>query len=279
MHVTRRSLSTARGPISYLTGGHGAPVLFLHGVPGSALAWTPVLEGLASEVTVVVPDLVGFGETPAPVPGGIGAIGLEAQAVAVAALLDALGVSSVLVVTHDFGGPVALRLFADRPDLFGGLVLSATNAFPDTPIPFPLSSIFWPVVGRAAAAAIFSPPSLALMLRTGAGSPDPKLDRSTYVGGQGQAAAIRTIFEHSLRNLRPVYAPLEAVLPTVDVPTAVIWGDQDPFFDVEHGRRTAVAIGAPFTVLPGAGHVLPAERPEAYLAAIESLRAAASKPT
>ncbi len=116
------------------------------------------------------------------------------------------------------------------------------------------------------------------MLRTGSGTPDPKLLHSTYVGDGRQARTIRAIFEHSLRNLREVYTPLEAVLSQLDVPTAVLWGDRDPFFNVDHGRRTADAIaGATFSVLPGAGHFLPGERPDAYVAAIESLRTSTSR--
>lgn len=269
--TTRTSVATGRGEVSYLHAGSGTATLFLHGVPGSAEAWRPVLDGLSPDAgrSVIVPDLLGFGGSRNR-STGIEGLGIDAQADAVIALLAHLDVTSATFVTHDFGGPVALRVFDRRPDLVDALVLSATNAFPDTPIPFPLSSIFWPVVGPLAAAAIFSPASLAAMLRTGAGDGAPKLDRQCYVGGRTQAAAIRTIFEHSLRNLREVYGPLEAVLGRLDVPTAVLWGDHDPFFALEHGRRTADAVGhATFVTLAGAGHFLPAERPEAYLAVLD----------
>lgn len=275
MRTTRSSISTPRGQISFLTGGTGSPVLFLHGVPGSSATWSPVLEQLPERAgTVFVPDLLGFGESAGG--EGIDAVGLDAQAQGVAALLDSFDLSSVLIVTHDFGGPVALQLSGGRKDLIGGLVLSATNAFPDTPIPFPLSSIFWPIIGSLAAAAIFSPASLRLMLRTGSGAGAPKLDGGSYVGRPEQARTIRTIFEHSLRHLEEVYAPLERILVGLSVPVAVLWGDRDPFFDATHGRRTADAVGAALTLLPGAGHFLPAERPAAYVAAIDSLRSSSS---
>ena len=51
-------------------------------------------------------------------------------------------------------------------------------------------------------------------------------------------------------------------LKSVDMPSFVAWGDHDPFFPVEQGRRTANAIpGAQFEILEGAGHLLPDERP------------------
>lgn len=266
MHVERARAGAAHAQLSYLHGGAGRALLLLHGVPGSARAWEPVVERLDAG-RVIVPDLLGFGGSDDATD-----VHAEAQAEAVADLLDRLGVPRATVVTHDFGGPVALRLIEQRPELVDGLLLAATNAFGDTPIPFPLSSIFWPLVGPAAARAIFSPPSLRMMLRTGAGSPPPEIDASAYVGDARQTRTIRTIFETSLRHLPELYGPLAQLLPHVDVPTEVLWGDRDPFFTVDSGRRTAAAIpGATFSVLEGAGHFLPAERPDEIVAAIRRL--------
>jgi pimeloyl-ACP methyl ester carboxylesterase len=51
-------------------------------------------------------------------------------------------------------------------------------------------------------------------------------------------------------------------LATVRVPALIGWGDRDPFFPVEVGRRTADLVqGARFQLYEGAGHFLPEERP------------------
>ena len=56
------------------------------------------------------------------------------------------------------------------------------------------------------------------------------------------------------------------------VPTEVLWGGRDPFFDVAQGRRTAEQIpGSTFTVLEGCGHFVPEERPEALATRILAL--------
>ena len=237
-----------------------ATVLLVHGIPGSAANWRRVAALLGDEHRVLAPDLLGFGAEPTPA----GADGLLApsQARHLLAILDDAGVDDAMVVGHDFGGPVAAHLAALAPERVRALALFATNAFPDTPIPFPLSTLNLPLVGSVAERLLFSRPSLAMMVRQGLGHPRPAVDMADYVGDGRQQAAIRTIFASSLRRLRDLYTPVQAALAAVEVPTLVGWGDRDPFFQVALGERTAALVpGARFRVYEGAGHFLPEERP------------------
>src|SRR5688500_12006781 len=126
-------------------------VLLLHGVPGSAAVWTPVVEKLSGDYEVIVPDLLGFGRS-AMMPD----LHATAQAEALRHALQEAGIGRAIFVGHDFGGPVSLSLYRAKPDLFSGLVLMATNAFPDTPIPFPLNAVTLPLVGDLMARILFS---------------------------------------------------------------------------------------------------------------------------
>jgi pimeloyl-ACP methyl ester carboxylesterase len=100
------------------------------------------------------------------------------------------------------------------------------------------------------------------------------LDLAVYVGDARRQEAIRTIFANSLRRLGNLYTPVERVLSTTRVPALVGWGDRDPFFPVEVGRRTAALLpGSRFRVYEDAGHFLPEERPQAIA---EDLRELAS---
>lgn len=228
--------------------GAGEPVVLLHGIPGSAGVWDHVVERLAGEHRVVVPDLLGFGSSPGE--ADIETLWADSQARALAALLDELGIERAALVGHDFGGPVALALTAARPDLATGLVLCATNAFPDTPIPLPIRAVTWPLVGGPAARLLFSGPALRMMLRQGSG-PSAR-----------EQASVRTIFATALRELEDRYAPIERALRAVSCPSLVVWGDRDPFFGLAQARRTAAALpGARLVILEGAGHFLPSERP------------------
>ena len=263
------AISKSHSGLGYPRHGRGSPVLLLHGIPGSSASWSAVRDLLAQDHDVVIPDLLGFGSSHRP--RDLHQLHAAAQAAAVEDLLDEVRWNAVTVAGHDFGGPVALLLARSRPDLIARLALFASNAFTDTPVPFPLSMIKLPVVGRPAAAILFSSPSLRLMLHAGVGQPHVRLDAAAHLGDENQRHAIGTIFAGSLRHLPELYAPVEAALGALDIPTHVGWGDRDPFFSVEQGRRTATALHATFELLPRAGHFLPEERPTELAAAIRSL--------
>lgn len=237
--------------------------LLLHGIPGSAAVWEPVSASLGRHHDVLAPDLIGFGtnrvvsvDRPEPLLA-------SAQAAHLRSVLERDDRKDVIVVGHDFGGPIAAHLVDAAPQRVVGLALFATNAFPDTPIPFPLSSLNLPLVGGLAERLLFSKPSLTMMMRQGVGRPALRLDVDRYLGDRSQQAAIATIFGASLRRLRELYAPVEVALRATRVPTLVGWGTRDPFFPVAVGRRTAALIAdARFRVYDDAGHFLPEERPD-----------------
>lgn len=256
--------------MSVRVSGSGAPVLLLHGIPGSADGWDAVAERLAPHHTVLVPDLLGFGESSRP--RNTDDLHAAAQARALVACLERLAPGGTAVLGHDFGGPVALLLVAARPELVTHVVLAATNVFPDAPIPLPISAVTWPVVGRVAAPLLFSGPSLRLMLRQGSATPGADLDPRAHLGNRGQRRAIATIFAASLRRLEELYAPVEDALRGLRVPALVAWGDRDPFFSVDQGRRTAAAApGARFVLYEGCGHFVPLERPAELAADVAEL--------
>jgi pimeloyl-ACP methyl ester carboxylesterase len=242
-------------------GKGGLPLLLLHGIPGRASVWDKVIDRLPDGYRVIVPDLLGFGASSRP----NGALDLHAenQANTLAVALDQLDIASVMVVGHDFGGPVALWLTRLRPGLVTHLGLVATNVMPDTPIPQPLNLLTAPVVGGLVERMMMSPSALRMMANRGVGRPKIAIDGRAYVGDRRQARAIRTIFSTSLRNLRDLYTPTKEALDALTIPVFVAWGENDPFFPVAEGRRIADAVaGSTFTVFNGAGHFLPDERPD-----------------
>jgi pimeloyl-ACP methyl ester carboxylesterase len=250
--------------------GAGTAVVLLHGIPGAAASWTAVARDLATDHRVIVPDLLGFGASSRPTD--IEKLHAAGQALVLDRALEQLGVDRALVAGHDFGGPVALLLHRARPERVAGLLLAATNTFPDTPIPFPIVAVTWPVIGPVLARALFSRPALRLMTKQAVGVGACPVDIDAAVGDRAQASAIRRIFTHSLRQLAHLYGPIEAELARVDVPAAVLWGDRDPFFPVAQGERLTAALdGSSLDVVAGSGHFLPEEQPGAATNAIRAL--------
>ncbi len=254
-------MEAASNAMAYRRGGSGSTVVLLHGIPGQGRAWDAVRAVLDGSFDVVVPDLIGFGDSHRPSAPTIEDVGPAAQAAAVIELLDELGVQRATVVGHDFGAPVGVLVAAARPDLVGALALLAGNTFPDTPIPFPLSLVTAPVIGGFFSRLLFSGPSLALMLRQGTGPSAAPPDADVYLGDSAQRGAIATIFSGALTHLGELYSPVAAALEHLEMPVLVGWGDRDPFFPLEQGERTAAAANARLHVFAGAGHFLPHERP------------------
>jgi pimeloyl-ACP methyl ester carboxylesterase len=236
------------------TWGDGDPVVLVHGIPGSSTIWTGVAERLGRDFHVIAPDLLGFGDSPAESdPDRLWA---DAQARALAELLDELGIERAAVVGHDFGGPVALSLTALRPELASRLVLCATNAFPDTPIPLPIRAVTWPLVGGVAARLLLSGPALRMM------APAELVS---------DVESARTVFATALRELEQRYAPVERALRAVRCPALVVWGGKDPFFELAQGGRTANALpDGRLAVYEDCGHYVPAEQPGRLAADIAS---------
>lgn len=258
--------STTRPMACQVRAGDGPTVVLVHGIPGAAGAWAATLAALPPEPHVIVPDLIGFGASPAPSAYSVDELGPEPQSHALERLVEQHAAGPVTLVGHDFGAPVSILLADRRPDLVSGLVLLSGNAFPDTPVPFPLSLVTAPLISAVASRALFSRPSLRLMLRQGVGS-GPAPDARTHLGDAGQQRAIAAIFREALRRLQEIYTPVEAALGRLAMPASVGWGDKDPFFPVSHAQRTAAAARGRLRVFEGAGHFLPHERP-AELAAM-----------
>ncbi len=91
--------------------------VLIHGVDGSSEAWATVATGVAGRRALIAIDLRGRGGASMQGPWGV-----DAHAADVAEFLATLD-GPVTLVGHSFGGHVAARVAADRPDLVDALVL------------------------------------------------------------------------------------------------------------------------------------------------------------
>ncbi|TXM99715.1 alpha/beta hydrolase [Methylobacterium sp. WL8] len=101
--------------------GSGPPLLLLHGWPEFWLTWEPVMTRLSERFTCIAPDLRGFGRTGKPDAGPNDKVGPKAHVQDMLALLDALGLDRVGVVSHDVGAYVAQGLAHAAPERLEGL--------------------------------------------------------------------------------------------------------------------------------------------------------------
>ncbi|MGQ9681547.1 MAG: alpha/beta fold hydrolase [Anaerolineae bacterium] len=222
-------------------------MFLLHGAGGQALLWGSVLAHLA-DLDAVALDLPGHGHSEGPA-----STDLAAYADAVAALPAELGLRSVVVAGHSMGGAIALALALRRPPWLRAVVLISVTA------------------------RLFVTPDLLQKLVQ-----DPAEARRWIVEtGYGPATEAR-LRESGLQQLAQVppevlhqdfvacsRSDMQAHLRNVEVPALVLCGDQDRLTPLKHVRALAEGLPrATLRIVPGAGHMLPLERPDAVGAAV-----------
>lgn len=249
------------GNLSVLTGGRGEPFVFLHGIPGSALSWERVGQSLTEHYQVIIPDLLGFGQSNQPRRDYY----MESQARAVQKLLDELAITGLYLGGHDFGGPVAITLMRLFPELnVKGLVLSATNMFIDTYVPPPLRLARVPFLGWFVFKLMVGNRLGLWITYQFAAWRKHELSWAQFKRHltPNSIDYTRRIFQRSLADLQHNYQAIQDTLPTIDCPTLILWGASDPFFATSVAERTQKAISrSVLTVYPRTGHFVPEEDP------------------
>jgi len=254
--------------VGFRRGGAGEPILLIHGLAGSSRTWDAVTPTISERYDVIAPDLLGHGESAKPV----GDYSLGAFASGLRDFLSVLGVPSVTIVGHSFGGGVAMQLAYQHPHLVDRLVLVGSGGLG--------REVSW---------------LLRLLTLPGAqylmpiGFPKPVVERANEVGRQlGRrdihwpklaelwraysslaGAENRTAF---VRTMRGVIEPSGQIVDASDrlylaahVPTLILWGDQDGMIPVSHAHAAHELIPTSrLEILEGVGHFPHVEAPDVF---------------
>jgi pimeloyl-ACP methyl ester carboxylesterase len=230
--------------------------VLLHGAFADSRDWTPQLDALSDEFTVVAWDAPGCGGSFDPPPD----YGLHGYADCLASFVEALGLERPHLGGLSFGGGLALEVFRRHPTLPRSLVLASAYAG-------------WAgSLGREEAER-----RRAEFLRN-AERPLEEVVRefiaTLYTPSVPHELVDETI-DIMLGATRPTGmramgnafadADLRAVLPTIDVPTLLIYGDADQRSPVSVGEALHAQIPeSKLVVIPGPGHVVNLEAPERF---------------
>ena len=118
-----RWLESSVGPVHYVDEGDGRPILFLHGNPTWSFLYRHLIRALRERFRCVAVDYPGFGLSERP--GGYGYTPME-HARVVGELVDRLELDALIVMGHDWGGPIGTAVASARADRIAGLVIGNT---------------------------------------------------------------------------------------------------------------------------------------------------------
>ncbi|MBF9072720.1 alpha/beta fold hydrolase [Streptacidiphilus fuscans] len=119
---THRLVSTPAGRVHLVEQGTGPLVLLVHGFPESWYSWRHQLPALAAAgYRAVAVDVRGYGRSSRP--DGVDAYRMLELVADQAAVVEALGERSAVVVGHDWGATIAANCALVRPDVFRAVAL------------------------------------------------------------------------------------------------------------------------------------------------------------
>jgi haloalkane dehalogenase len=251
-----------------------APLLFVHGNPTWSYLWRRQIAEL-SELghRCVAFDHMGFGRSDKP--AHLSAYSLQRHVDNALALIDALELSDVTLVAHDWGGPIGLGALLERRDRLRAVALMNTWAWE-------LPSFLPPFLRE------FRTEGLGEILALGGNlfvesipggmakrDVDPVMMDAyrapfpDYWSRAGTLAFQREIPLTERDRSAPVMARIHERLPSLDVPALLIWGMRDPVFQpvfLEQWRE--LLPHARSVELADASHFLVEDDPDGVTAAI-----------
>lgn len=257
LHRVRLTLSGGRH-IALEAAGQGPALLLLHGVGGHRGQWRRQTLALADAFCVIAWDARNYGGSTGPEVTRFADFSDDLLAV-----LDALGLRSVLAAGHSMGGRILIETALAAPERFAGLVLSGAQ---------PAYLEHMTDEGRRAYVE-----KRAAMFEGGAVRPETAARISAEVlpahATSGQFAELA----ESFRRLRPegYLAALAASagwnragdVARLRLPAAVLGGALDPICPPSECHRLAEGLGhGPATILPDVGHMAQIEAPEVVTA-------------
>lgn len=223
-------------------------------------------DAIGRDFEVYLWDMLGYG-TSAMAEGQD--VSLANQARLLVDLLEHWQLDAPHLVTHDYGGAVALRAHLLHGARYRSLALVDVVALA------PWGSEFFRLVAdNASVFAQIPPPLHEALVRayiTGAAHRPLTVEHldmlaAPWLGADGQAAFYRQIAQADQRYTDEV----EPLYPTIQMPVLIAWGAEDAWIPADRARRLAEIIpGAELHLVADAGHLIQLDAPEQLTATLQ----------
>jgi pimeloyl-ACP methyl ester carboxylesterase len=278
----RHTVATRSGEMSYLDIGAGPVALFVHGIATNAYLWRHVISAVAAQRRCIAVDLPLHGQS--PVTAGQD-LSLAALAAGLEDFCDALGLAGIDLVANDTGGAVAQIFAARQPGRLATFTLTNCDTQNDMPPDAFKPMIELAATGQLAPTAVAMFANLDVAAKISFESVYEHLDRMdrevvrSYLEPCFGTLERARQFERLLTSLDA--GDLRAVEPQLKeltVPTLMVWGTGDTFFDVStaYWLRDTIPGATGVVTVDGARLFFPEERPMDLVPHLERHWAAAT---
>lgn len=262
--LTRRIPIDGRAVNVVDTGGTGPPLVFVHGLSGAWQNWLLTIPAFTDRYRCIAPDLPGFGVSEMPAEP----ITIRGYARTIDRLCDALDVEAPLVIGNSMGGFVAAELALDFPTRVQRLVLVSAAGLSSEHLrrePLLVLARLWAALtaraGTSSETVVRRRRLRRLFLQTVARYPERLSAPLTWELVQGAETdafvpALDALLGYSFRER----------LARIEVPTLIVWGENDILVPVGDAADYERLIGANSrkVVFADTGHVSMIERPSRF---------------
>lgn len=198
-----KKFATVHGKkIAYIEEGSGDPIVLLHGNPTSSFLWRNVVPELVDKGRVIVPDLIGQGDSEKlPASEGADRYGFDVAYEHLSGLLTEIGADQkVLLVIHDWGSGLGFYWAMNHPGQVRGVAYMEA-------IVTPLTWDDWPESARG----IFQG------FRSEKGE-DLVLNRNMFVEAVLPSSILRKLTDTEMDNYRAPFSTPDDRQPTLNWP-------------------------------------------------------------
>lgn len=243
-------------------------MVLVHGFGGHSFTWRHWLPGLGDAHHILLVDLKGHGDSPKPPDGPYDPF---EQARLVAAVVRERSLERATLVGHSLGGGIvlaaALDLVESRPEALDSLVLVSAATRPQE-IPRYIGWARKPFLGRAFLRMV--PPRTLMRWALRSIVHDPSSVSREQIEAYAEPFESWKDRKALLRAARQIVPEdADAVVrryESLDVPTLLLWGREDPVVPLELGRELEGRLpDARLVTLDACGHLPQEERPRASL--------------
>lgn len=226
--------------------GSGEPLLWLHGANGNS-TWLPVFDLLAEHYDVIVPEHPGFGKS----EPSENIKDVEDLVYFYRAFLDHMGISKIHIVGQSLGGWIAAEFAISQTHRVNKLVLTAA------------AGLYVPGAERVDPFMLNQETLIDIMYcdqhLAQAAKEKSRTDEAQNLFIKNRTAFARLTWD---RFFNP---KLQKYLKWIDVPTLIVWGEEDRVISPEHGKVFQENIpGAQLKLIPQCGHLPYVEKTEEY---------------